>query len=59
MINSIRVLRDLDRLYYGRGRNSAAHALGCLLSGKMPGAFLDRYMAGELDGELSRVRLRG
>lgn len=58
---AVRMLRDCDRLYFGSraGRGSALMCLSHLLDGTMPWAFLDRYNAGEMDGEIAKLRLRG
>lgn len=57
-MRALRTLRHLDRLYYGPGHRSALFALSSLLSGRMPGAFLDRYKRGEFDDDLMRIQAR-
>jgi hypothetical protein len=54
------MLRDCDRLYFGHrvGRGSALSAFGALVSGVMPWAFLDRYMRGDFDDTLLRLKAR-
>lgn len=54
----IRALREIDRLYLGPrvGRGSAFNALVMLCAGFMPLAFVLRYLNGELDHELARIR---